>query len=202
MWPDLISTDQSGFMAGRFIGENIRQVYDIMNYTELNYIHGLLLLIDFEKAFDSVSHNFIFKTPDLLKFGDSFKRWIKVFYNHVQSSVLVNGHMTPLLKIKSGCRQGDGLSPYIFLLCSQVLNIAINNNDNIKGIKIDNSTKSCNMPMILPFFLDGTENSLSATLKLLDDFHKISGLKVNIDKTNAVWIGSKKVMRFYAKTTK
>ena len=93
--PDLISTDQSGFMAGRFIGENIRQVYDIMNYTEFNDIPGLLLLIDFEKAFDSVSHNFIFKTLDLLNFGDSFKRWIKVFYNHAQSSVLVNGHMTP-----------------------------------------------------------------------------------------------------------
>ena len=81
--------------------------------------------------------------------------------------------------------------------------VAVNNNDNIKGIKIDNMEyKILQYADDTTIFLDGTENSLSATLKLLDDFHKISGLKVNIDKTNAVWIGSKKVMRFYAKTTK
>lgn len=97
--PSIISLDQSGFMAGRF-GENIRQVYDIMNYTELNDIPGLLLLIDFEKAFDSVSHNFIFKVLDLLNFGESYTKLISFFYKNAQSTVLllVNGHMTPSLK--------------------------------------------------------------------------------------------------------
>ena len=75
--PSLISQDQSGFMPGRFIGENIRQVFYIMNYTEINNIPGLLLLVDFEKAFDSVSHDFIFKVLDIMNFGDSFKNWIK-----------------------------------------------------------------------------------------------------------------------------
>ena len=191
--PDLISLDQSGFMAGRFIGENIRQVYDIMNYTELNNIPGLLLLIDFEKAFDSVSHNFIFKTLDLLNFGESFKKWISVFYNNAQSTVLVNGHMTPFFEIKCGCRQGDGLSPYIFLLCSQILNIAINNNGDIHGITINNMEyKLLQYADDTTIILDGNESSLVETLKLLDDFYNISGLKINIEKTNAIWIGSKK----------
>ena len=51
----LISTDQTGFMEGRYIGENTRLLYDIMQYTEEQHIPGLLLLIDFEKAFDSLS---------------------------------------------------------------------------------------------------------------------------------------------------
>ena len=51
----LIHTDQTGFIAGRYVGENIRLIYDIMQYTEENSIPGLLLSVDFEKAFDSVS---------------------------------------------------------------------------------------------------------------------------------------------------
>lgn len=57
----LINRDQTGFLKGRFIGENIRLVYDIMHFTEYNDIPGLLMLIDFEKAFDSISWNFIYK---------------------------------------------------------------------------------------------------------------------------------------------
>lgn len=51
----IISNDQTGFISGRYIGENIRLIYDLMNYTENNYIPGVLDMIDFEKAFDSVA---------------------------------------------------------------------------------------------------------------------------------------------------
>ena len=54
---ELISRDQTGFLKGRFIGENIRLVYDLMNYKEQKHIPGLLMLIDFEKAFDSIIGN-------------------------------------------------------------------------------------------------------------------------------------------------
>ena len=51
----IISNTQSGFMRGRFIGENTRLIYDIIHYTKEENIPGLLMLIDFQKAFDSVS---------------------------------------------------------------------------------------------------------------------------------------------------
>jgi len=51
----LISEDQSGFIPGRFIGVNLRLVYDIMYYTEQNNIPGMILLLDFATAFDSLS---------------------------------------------------------------------------------------------------------------------------------------------------
>ena len=53
--PKLISTTQTGFLQGRFIGESTRLIYDLIKYTEDNKIDGLLMLIDFEKAFDSIS---------------------------------------------------------------------------------------------------------------------------------------------------
>lgn len=60
----LINPGQTGFMSNRYIGENTRLIYDIMQYTEDEEILGLLLLIDFEKAFDTLSWNFIQQTLD------------------------------------------------------------------------------------------------------------------------------------------
>ena len=59
--PDLISQSQTGFIKGTFIGESTRLVYDVMNYTEFKKIKELLMFIDFEKAFDSVSWKFMYK---------------------------------------------------------------------------------------------------------------------------------------------
>ncbi|WP_419595708.1 reverse transcriptase domain-containing protein, partial [Thiolapillus sp.] len=60
--PDIIHSDQTGFVSGRCISENTRLLYDVIHYTEKRNVSGLLLLIDFEKAFDSVSWSFIKKT--------------------------------------------------------------------------------------------------------------------------------------------
>lgn len=54
-----IRRDQSGFLKGRFIGENIRCIYDLMNYTDRKNIPDLLMLIDFERALDSISWEFV-----------------------------------------------------------------------------------------------------------------------------------------------
>ena len=63
--PNIIHEDQKGFMKGRYIGENVRILYDVLLYTERGNIPGLLLTIDFEKAFDSVAWSFVQKALDL-----------------------------------------------------------------------------------------------------------------------------------------
>ena len=60
--PNLIDHDQTGFLKGRFIGENIRLVDPTIKYTAAKNIPGLLLFLDFEKAFDTVEWSFIQKT--------------------------------------------------------------------------------------------------------------------------------------------
>ena len=74
--PDIVNPDQKGFVKGRFIGECIRTTYDIIEYAKKNNKVGLLLAIDFEKAFDSISHSFIIKTINYFGFGYSFIKWI------------------------------------------------------------------------------------------------------------------------------
>ena len=81
----LISKTQTGFLTGRYIGENARLVYDILHETEKNKIPGLLMLIDFEKAFDSVSWSLLYRTLKLFNFQESFIRWIRTFNTNVKS---------------------------------------------------------------------------------------------------------------------
>jgi len=194
--PDIIHENQKGFVSGRYIGENIRLMYDLMNYTENNNIPGLFLMIDFEKAFDTVSHHFLFKVLDNFNFGPSIKQWIKTFYNNATASVLVNGFLSESFKVERGCRQGDGLSPYLFVLCVEVLGKMIRSNNIIKGIKIDN-VEFCLSQYAddTALILDGTDTSMNETFNVLDLFEKISGLKVNVEKTLASWVGSKKGSR-------
>ncbi|WP_419593383.1 reverse transcriptase domain-containing protein, partial [Thiolapillus sp.] len=109
--PDIIHSDQTGFVSGRCISENTRLLYDVIHYTEKRNVSGLLLLIDFEKAFDSVSWSFIKKTLNFLKFGPDIKKWIDIFYKNTKSCVIVNGQVSTWFSIERGCRQGDPLSP-------------------------------------------------------------------------------------------
>ena len=88
---DLIHSDQSGFMKGRNIGPNIRLILDIIEYTDFNNIPGSIILIDIEKAFDSVSHNFLFQTLKQFNFGSNFIDSIRTLYSARQSYVMNNG---------------------------------------------------------------------------------------------------------------
>ena len=151
----------------------------------------MLLLIDFEKAFDSVSHKFVFKALNFLNFGPSIMKWIKLFYSNCMSSVFVNGNATKQFKLGRGCRQGDPLSPYIFLICAEMLGCLIRKNESISGIVIDNiECKISQYADDSTVILDGSNRSLLQTLKTLDLFERLSGLQVNEEKTNVVYIGS------------
>ena len=98
----LINNDQTGFIAGRYIGENIRLLFDIMEYAEENDIPDLFLLIDFEKAFDSISWNIL----KFFNFGESIQKWVKTFYNNIKSAVNQGGNLSEFFRIERGCRQG------------------------------------------------------------------------------------------------
>ena len=71
--------DKNLFIQGRSIGNNIRLIYDTLQYTTTQNKPGMLLLVDFEKAFDTISWNFITKVISYFKFGPSIQKWIIVF---------------------------------------------------------------------------------------------------------------------------
>ena len=147
------------------------------------------MFIDFEKASDSLEWTFLNTCLELSHFGPSFVRWINVSYENIQSCTINNGLCTNYFTIERGVRQGDPLSPYLFLTAVEILAIAVRAERNIRGIEI-NGTET----KLLQFADDTTSglsdlNSARAFLTL-DDFEKVSGLKLNVEKTEAMWIGS------------
>lgn len=98
--PNLINYDQTGFIRGRFIGENIRLIDSVIGYAKENNIPGLLLFLDFKKAFDTIEWSFIRKTFQFFGFGSSILKWLNLFYCGPESCVLNNGWASDFFEIQ------------------------------------------------------------------------------------------------------
>ena len=189
--PKLIDNDQTGFLKGRFIGENIRLIDSVINFTAAKNIPGLLLFLDFEKAFDTVEWTFIQKTFQHYNFGPSIISWIKLFYHDIESCILNNGWSSGFFKLERGVRQGCPLSPYLFILCVEVLAEAIRRNNNIKGITVNGQEiKISQYADDTTLILDGSKMSFQNSLQVLELYSAISGLRLNYKKTEVLWIGA------------
>ena len=82
--PSLIYYDQTAHVKGRYVGESVRLVDDLLKYAEEENSNRILFAADIEKAFDSVDHNFIFATLNKFGFGSDFILWIKTLFKNSQ----------------------------------------------------------------------------------------------------------------------
>ena len=189
--PHLIHPDQTGYVKGRYIGENIRLIDDLIQYTSLRKLPGLILLIDFEKALDSLEWSFLYKTIKFYNFGNSVLKWVKLFNTDTQSCVTNNGYATEFFKLSRSVRQGCPLAPFLFILAAEVLSLAIRGNKDIKGIMFgDCEVKLSQLADDTSCFVSDIL-SAKIILETLDYFAHIWGLKCNLDKTEVLWIGSR-----------
>jgi len=87
-----------------------------MEHTKSQNTPSILVLLDFQKAFDSLEWSFTMNTLDIFNFGTRIKWWISTFYTNIESAVINNGFTTNWFKPSRGVRQGCPLSPYLFVL--------------------------------------------------------------------------------------
>ena len=187
---NIISPEQNGFLEDRSINDCTRLMHDIINECNNKGLDGLILLVDFEKAFDSISWEYIAECLKHLNFGNNFINWIKMFQNGARSSILLNGHQTEPFELERSCRQGDPISPYIFILCTEFLTQAFKNETRLEGIKIHNKQHKLNQYADdTSVFMKAREENLKLSLRILYWFYVQSGLKINMTKTKIVRIG-------------
>ena len=117
--PSIINEDQTDYIKSRFIGFNLRQIQDIIDYADSYKIDGAIVFIDFSKAFDSLEWNFMLSVLKHFGFNESFVRWVKTLYYDIQTCVMNNWGVSEIFKNTRGICQGCPLSALLFVYQSK-----------------------------------------------------------------------------------
>ena len=189
----IIHENQAGFIKGRSISSQIRLIDDIIKYANDEKIEGLIVSLDFFKAFDSLSKNLIIFALDCFNFGDAFKQYISTLIGNSESAIKNGGWISGWFKTEKGVRQGCCASPLLFILTLELLAIKLRENDQVRSILID-KTETHKDSKNVSFADDMTlclkdRNSLRIALDIIDDFSLISSLYLNRKKCNALCVG-------------
>ena len=186
---EIISPEQRGCVPGRYIGENIRLVEDMIYEIEQGNIPAVLLQLDQEKAFDRIEWDWLFKVLAHFNFGETFIGHLKTLYKNAKSCIITNGYQSRYFEVSRGIRQGDSLSALLFIIQFEPLLAKIRAEKDIKGISVNLrntnisiDTKGCQYVDDTNSFISDIE-STKKYFELIGKFEKLSGSKVNIDKT-------------------
>lgn len=186
--PTIIHESQTAIF-GRRIGDNIHLVRDLIDYANENNEGAALLFLDQEKAFDRVSHEFLYNVLNSFGFGNSFIHWIQLLYSNASTRINVNGFLTDRIALKSGVRQGCPLSALLYVMVIEILALQLRANPNIIGFTIQGQK------IISSHYSDDavikiTQNQcFKEVYKELKDYEIASGARVNYEKTKGLWLG-------------
>ena len=186
----IIGRQQKAYIKHNNIGSCIINLINLIQHTIKNKKSGLILLIDFRKAFDSISHTFIHNTLKTLGFGPDIITWISTFLKNREAQILLGGHLTECINLEQGVPQGDVISPYLFIIMVEILLIKITTTKNITGLTYaSKESRAETFADDTTLFMERNETNLRNATKYIQQFHKISGLACNIDKTSVIPIG-------------
>ena len=99
-------------------------------------IEGILVTIDFLKAFDSLNHNFILESCEKFGIPDNVRNWIRILLTNQESCVINGGTTMQYFKLERGARQGDPIAAYLFIKALEMLFIMIKKNLEIKPLSL------------------------------------------------------------------
>ena len=182
----LINPLQKGFLKGRNISEIIRLIDDSLYTANYYKTPGLMVSIDFKKAFDSISKSSIINSLKIFNFGPYIISMVSALITNSESCVRNGGWHSSWFPCERGVRQGCCVSPYLFLLVAEILSIKLHNSEDLKGISINPA--NLKLAKVLQYADDlslfvKNEAELEAALKIIENFGMLSGLQLNRQKS-------------------
>ncbi|GJU36550.1 RNA-directed DNA polymerase, eukaryota [Tanacetum coccineum] len=191
---DLIIDVQSAFVSNRQILDGPFILNELLSWCKHKKFKATVFKVDFEKAFDSIRLDYLEDVLKKFSFGDKWCGWINCFLKSAMRSVLVNGSPTSEFQFYKGLKQGDPLSPFLFILIMESLHLSfkkVMNAGMFVGNPLDNSvTVSHLFDADDAIFVGKWDTSnINTILKVLKCFHMASGLKINLHKSKLMVIG-------------
>ncbi|XP_071725541.1 uncharacterized protein [Rutidosis leptorrhynchoides] len=186
--PSIISENQNGFVPSRLLTDGVMVVNEIVHLAKSKKIPIILIKIDFSKAYDCVSHEFLFLVLHKMGFGSKFISWIATCILNIQFSILLNGSPSREGVMHRGLRQGDPLSPFLFIIITEILSKLLSRdlaNGFLEGCKFGNNL-SINHSQFADdtiIFAQPNVRELNRIKFIMGLFFQLSGLQMNVIKT-------------------
>jgi len=193
---EVISPEKSSFLPLRYILDNVLLQYETVQWAKDSDQDLIFLKLDFTKAYDTVSWDFLFSVMRKIGIHDSFTHIVRMLLLDASASILINGQISSSFAIQRGVCQGCPLSPYLFLLVGEAFNMDAKEDQRLgkmQGIQLPESEDR----QLLSQYVDdnrvsilGQELFLKNTVDLIHCFGFALGLIINWTKSEGYWFAN------------
>ncbi|GJS96023.1 reverse transcriptase domain, reverse transcriptase zinc-binding domain protein [Tanacetum coccineum] len=186
---------QNAFIKGRYILDGVLIANETMEFLKKKKEKGLVFKVDFEKAYDSINWIFILDLMKRMGFGEKLCKWVEICLRSATMSILVNGFPSEEFGLERGVRQGDPLSPFLFILAAEGLNAIVTEaveKGIFRGVVVGANKVTVSYLQYADdaiFFGEWNKENAKALMCILKCFEEVSGLKVNYNKSKIYDIG-------------
>ncbi|GJZ04462.1 RNA-directed DNA polymerase, eukaryota [Tanacetum coccineum] len=190
---DIVNEVQSAFISDRQILDGPFILNEVIQWCKSKKKQSLIFKVDFEKAYDSVRWDFL---DDVLKkfgFGNKWRDWIQKCLRSSRGSIIINGSPTEEFQFFKGLKQGDPLSPFLFILIMESLHLSFQSVVDVglfKGIHLSPLVNLSHM-----FYADDAvfvgqwcDDNINTLVHVLECFFRASGLRINMSKSKIMGV--------------
>ncbi|GJZ55134.1 RNA-directed DNA polymerase, eukaryota [Tanacetum coccineum] len=190
---DLVNEIQSAFVADRQILDGPFILNELVQWCKAKKKQTMVFKVDFEKAYDSVRWDFLNDVMKKFGFGEKWCNWIRKCLQTSRGSVLVNGSPTQEFQFYKGLKQGDPLSPFLFILVMKSLHTSsqrVVDGGFFKGIKLNSSLYMSHLFYAddVIFMRQWNQDNIDTLIRVLDVFYRASRLRINMSKSKLLGI--------------